>query len=137
MGSIGIIGIVGATKLPLTQVANIGPGVLPLLSAVALLVLCCAFFIKGKDAPKIKWREMVRPPVLDGWIFYGLNFVMLTLVYWVGTIAAMFVFTVTALLCARKLSAKRTILFSVFWIGFMYVVFEILLKVPFERGVLF
>jgi Tripartite tricarboxylate transporter TctB family. len=133
---ISLFGISGSLQLSMTRAKNIGPGVMPLTYSIILLVISVMLFFSDKDQPKLKWRNLFKSPTSDAYIFYGLNFLMFFIMYFFGTVPAMFIFCVLSMICLKRQKIPMAIIFSVSWVASLYVIFVVLLKVPFETGIL-
>jgi hypothetical protein len=137
LAATGVIGIAGALQVDLTARRNIGPGAMPLIYSCLLLILAVVFFCTDKNEGVLRWSGLWTPPARDGLVFFGLNVLLLALVYLIGTAAAIVVFSIASLAYLKRMPLPKIVLFSVLWACALYVIFVVLLKVPFERGLLF
>jgi len=134
---LSVLGIIGSSQLSIAWANNnIGPGAVPMGYSIILLALSAMLFFSNTDQPKIRWRKLLEHPTVDGWIFFLLNIAMFVMIYLIGTAPAMVIFCIASLLCLKRQSALRAVVFSVLWVGALYFVFVTLLGVPFETGLL-
>ncbi len=132
----GALGIYGALQLDIVYNNIVGPAVMPLIYSIALLAVVAVYFAKGRNAPKIEWNMMLKPPKSDAWIFYILNIVMFILLYLLGTIPSILVFSVGTSLCLKRMNLVKTIVFSALWVAALYFIFVVYLGVQFSTGIL-
>ena len=138
MMTIGAVALAGSLKLPLTSRVGVGPGTMPLIFSIMLVLLSAAFFFTDeKDAPRIDWRALLMRPTVDGVVFYLLNFALFVLLYLIGTAPAMVIFGIATQLTLKRQKPSSAVIFSLVWVALLYIIFDRLLYVPFERGVLF
>lgn len=136
MAAISLVGITGSLSLRMLRGTSLGPGMMPLIYSVLLLILSIIFFIQKDNSEKINWKALMQPPSVEGVIFYILNLVMFLLLYLFGTVASMFIFCIATLLILKRMKWKKAVLFSVTWVAALFVLFVLVLQVPFETGVL-
>ncbi|NLI92126.1 MAG: tripartite tricarboxylate transporter TctB family protein [Peptococcaceae bacterium] len=134
---ISFLGIYGSSSLQMIRGKNIGAGFMPMVFSVILLILSVIFFLKDKDQPRLKLRMLFDRYTIPGWIYYILNFLMTFLIYLIGMIPAMAVFGVTSQYILKRQSLLWATIFTVLWVAALYIVFVVLLQIPFERGLLF
>jgi hypothetical protein len=135
---ISAAGIAGSLKLAMTAPHNIGPGFAPLVFSLGLLL--CAFFLFVQDKSEGKYDVLVS--LLKGvagkaFVFFLLNILMLILMWFLGSVAAMIIFSILACIVLKRQTLPELILFSIVWIGILYFIFAVLLKIPFEQGLIF
>ena len=136
----GVMGVIGASSLAMTRTRNIGPGAAPMIFAVLLIVFAAILFLKDKSTKKFNFNSLFKGTGLDALIFYAMNIVMAVLMHFFGTVIAMLVFSIMSLFFLRRTSHQKPlmiILFSVVWVGILYLAFVVALRVPFETGILF
>ena len=138
MITVGAIALAGSLQLPLTSKVGVGPGTMPLIFSAMLILLSAAFFFtEEKDAPRIDWHALFARPTVDGLVFYLLNFTLFVLLYLIGTAPAMVIFGIATQLILKRQKPSSAIIFSLVWVALLYIIFDRLLYVPFERGILF
>ncbi|MFZ7101447.1 MAG: tripartite tricarboxylate transporter TctB family protein [Peptococcaceae bacterium] len=136
MAAISLAGITGSFSLRMVRGTSLGPGMMPLIYSILLLILAAIFFIQKDNSEKIDWKALMQPPVIEGIIFYVLNLVMLLLFYLFGTVASMAIFCIAAQLMLKRMRWKKAVLFSVVWVAALYTLFVLVLQIPFETGIL-
>jgi len=138
---VSILGIYGSLKLPMFASSggkfNFGPGFMPFVFCTILFIFSAFFFFSDRDQPRLNWHTLFDQYALQGWKYYLLNFGMLLLVFLVGMVPAMAVFGISSQLILKRQKLLWALLFNAIWVGMLYVIFVILLKVPFENGLLF
>jgi hypothetical protein len=135
---IGTVGFLGSLTLDMTAPHNIGPGFTPLVFSLGLLVCAVPMFILDKSDKKFDVRACLlkgEPGKALG--FFLFNVVLLILMYLFGTLVAMVVFCILAAVVLKRQTLLKLIVFSIAWVGILYFTFAVLLKVPFERGLVF
>jgi hypothetical protein len=138
IGIIGLLGIVGSIKLPLLTTHNIGPGFLPLVFSLGLLFCAVLLFFLDKSEEKFHVREsLLQGAPGKALVFFLLNVMMLILMYFFGPLPAMIVFSILALISLKRLTLSKLTVFSIVWVGILYFIFAVLLKIPFEKGIIF
>lgn len=134
---IGALGICGASKMAMTRGPNLGPGAAPMAYSIILFALSVSFFLSARKEPTIIWKVLFTPPKRDGLIYFLMIVLLLGLMYLFGTAPAILVFSYLTLLYLNELPHFSIIIFSLCWVGALYVIFIKILGVPFERGLLF
>jgi hypothetical protein len=131
-------GIVGSLKLTLIVPHNIGPGFAPLVFSLGLLVGAVFLFVQDKSEEKYDVRaSLLKGAPGKAFVFFLLNILMLILMWFLGSIAAMFIFSILVCIVLKRQTLSGLILFSVVWTGILYFIFVVLLKIPFEHGFIF
>lgn len=85
---------------------------------------------------KLDWGKLIKFPNAYGVGFYLCVVLMVVLMYCVGTIPAILVFSITATLFLKRLPLKKNLIFSTLWTTSLYIVFVVLLQIRFEPGLL-
>jgi predicted PurR-regulated permease PerM len=134
---ISILGIYGASSLQMIRGTNIGAGFMPMVYSIILLIFSLIFFFKDKDQPRVKLNELFDQYTRPGWIYYILNFGMTFLIYLIGMAPAMAVFGIVSQYTLKRQNLLWAAIFTVAWVGVLYITFVVLLQIPFESGLLF
>jgi hypothetical protein len=138
-----IMGLVGSLSLSVTANPNtgspVGAGAMPLAYSFILIALTLVYILTvvKKSKNKIVWRNLLERHTLEGIVFFLLSVAMFVLIHFVGTAAALFLFSIASLYYMKRLPIVKNLLFSFGWVGALYVIFVIFLHVPFESGILF
>jgi hypothetical protein len=135
---IALFGIIGSGNLPLFTVGNISDGFAPLLYSLILFVSGVVLFFSGKTKEKFNIREWL----LEGahgkaFVFFLLNILLLILLVIFGPFISMLVFSVLAGFALKRQTPRNMVLFSVVYTIFVYLIFVVILKMPFDRGFIF
>lgn len=135
------LGIIGSLKVPLItrgQVVGPGPGFFPLVFSSALIVLSAYSFIRDRGAKKFNVRMSLFTGLgKKALIFFLLNCLLLLLVYAFGLLIAMLVFSLLSCVALQRQTLRSTVLFSFVNTAVFYVVFAMLFKMAFPRGMVF
>ena len=135
---VAAVGIFGALKVPLVRGMLPGPGFLPLVYSIGLLIAGALLFFTDKSKKKIN----IRASLLTGagrkaFIFFLLNWFLIVLVYAFGISVAMLVFTFLACFALKRQTPLSVVLFSIINTVVFYIIFVVLFQLPFERGIIF
>jgi hypothetical protein len=138
IGIIGLIGIIGSRKLSLFAAGNIAEGFAPLFYSIGMFVCAVLLFFSDKSKEKFD----VRSSLMTGthgkaFVYFLLNILMLIFLYLFGPLIAMFVFSILACIGLRRQTLRSLILFSIVFVGIIYFIFVVILKLPFDKGLLF
>ncbi len=134
MAVIGGLGVIGSLPLKMIRGTSLGPGMMPMLYSIALILLAAVFALTDNGENKISWKGLFVQPVLDGVIFTALCFSMFVVLCLFGTTAALALFCISALTLLKRMSFRKAVVFGIVWSVVLYVVFVRLLGVPFEQG---
>jgi ammonia channel protein AmtB len=137
MAFTGLVAFIASLSLPMIGRGGVASGTFPCLFSVVLFCLSLIYFFIDNNASKIEWRCLVKKPTVDGLIFYLLTFGLYGLIYFIGTAFALLIFGIVTQLILKRQKLTRALLFNAFWVGFLYIVFEKMLYIPFESGFLF
>jgi hypothetical protein len=136
---LAVFGIVGSLKLPMFNPDGIVyEGFLPLIYSIALLIAGIALFFIDKNKEKVDFRGWLTEGSKNkAFVFFLCNVLLVILVYLFGVLIAMLAYSVVSCMFIKRQTWKGIILFSVFYVAAIYLVFVILLKMPFDRGIIF
>lgn len=135
---LSILGIYGSSSLQMFRGGNnIGPGFMPMVYSIILILLSAYFILKDKDQAKMSLRQIFDQHTIPGWIYYIFNYLMVFLIYLIGMVPAMAVFGVASQYILKRQSLLWATIFTVLWVAAIYILFVVLLQVPFEHGLLF
>ncbi len=133
---VGIGAALGALEIGFGSFRSPGPGFLPFWLAVTLSTISIIYLITnlGSDATvklwpgKIWFRPLVAILVMFGYSFF---------LKWFGFCTATFALFVTWMTVVAKEKWSTVALVSILTTGITYLLFEVLLKVPLPKGILF
>jgi hypothetical protein len=135
---IGALGVWGSLKVPIAERFTLGPGAMPLIYAGGVLlftVMLLAMTLKGQ---KVEALDAVpKPPGTYGLLFFLFNCAFALSVHLIGFAVGLFLFSVSSLIYVGRWNIKRALLFSVIWTIMLYVLFKVIIGVPFIEGFLF
>lgn len=134
---ISLAGVLGACSLQLFRDRHVGPGFFPLVYSAVLLVLSVVFFFCGKGDGKVDLKTLFHKPASDGTVFFLLFIASLIIMYLTGTYPALAFLAVAGLGYQKKMKMWRIVLFTLVFLGVVFLVFSLLLKIPLEQGILF
>ena len=117
-----------------------GPGFYPLLLIALILFLCAILLLQTIFGKKVAtetvksmdWNTTLKKPT----IFLGIMIMFTILLRIVGLWIDVFLFLVSAMLM-MELSIKKAVLPAAITATVIYVIFVVMLKVPFPSGILF
>ncbi len=135
---IALFGIFGSLSLPMFARGNISSGFAPMLYSAILLICGIFIFFSNKGGEKIhifKW--LLQGDRKKALIFFLLNLLLFVMLLLFGLPISMFVFCLLACYALKRQTKKSVILFSVIYAVCLYIVFAVLLQIPFDRGLIF
>ncbi len=140
-----VVEMIGAIELPMGEEFTIGPGAMPLIYSVGLLLFAGYLLYTSRpkrsvaEANPLKEAEE-EAPKLD----YGAGvktFLLVTgliaAIYFVGFLVSMMVFAVLHLRLVMRMPWLKAATIGVIWGGALYFAFAHLLEVQLEPGILF
>lgn len=135
---IALFGIIGSLKVPLVTVGNIAEGFAPLLYSLVLFMCGIFMFISDKSGEKLNIRRWF----LEGahgkaFGFFLLNILFLILLFVFGSLIAVLAFSILASFVLKRQTPQGAVSFSIIYTIAFYVVFVVLLKMQFDRGIIF
>lgn len=146
----GLIELYGATHLSVSEEFTLGPGALPIIYAVGLLIFAGILALwPAKKAPPVienpvesKVSEVDKGEALprdykSGAVTFGLIGLFIVSIYVIGFFggAVLFTFLFTKLITRWPLLKAGA--FAIIWGGALYYAFDHLLGVQLEQGILF
>ena len=135
---IALLGVIGALKLPLFTGENAGPGFVPLLCSLVLGACGVFLFFKDKSKEKLNIRAwLAQGDKSKALVFFLFNICLLIFLYLFGSFIAMLAFCILACIGLKRQTRRSIVLFSVGYTIIIYVSFVVLLKMPFDRGIIF
>ena len=135
---IGALGVWGSLKVPIAERFTLGPGALPLIYAAGVLLLAVALLVMTLKGQKIETPNAVpEPPGTYGLLFFLINCALALSVHLIGFAVGLFLFSLSSLTYVGRWKIKKALLFSVIWTIALYVLFKIIIGVPFIEGLLF
>lgn len=134
---ISSIGIFGSLSLDLLATNNVGPGFLPLTYSILLATCSIALFFSDKGKESVELKCLLKRPQFDSLFFYLMTFIFYILAKTIGMIVSIGVFSTILLLQQNKMKKIYIILFEIVFMFIIYVLFVIILGIPFEKGLVF
>lgn len=135
----------GAMQLSMSEQFTLGPGALPAIYSVGLLIFSTVLLIQpSRKAPPILEGsadgEHDPGPVCDyraGIITFALVAAFIASIYFVGFLGGTIMFSLLYVLLISRWPIHQAAIFAVIWGGAVYYGFDRLLGVQLETGVLF
>ncbi len=134
---IGLVCIYGGVRLPVTERFTLGPGAMPLIYSVGVLICAILMWVRAPGRKDGSFKNALERPGRYGLVFLILNFALGLTVYILGFAIGLILFCFLALVLVKGWRLYRALLFSIAWSLTIYMVFTLLLDVPFLKGVLF
>jgi hypothetical protein len=132
-----------ALQLPLSEEFTLGPGAMPLIYGVGLLIFAVALGLtaspKERALPERPDERMDEPGrnYPAGIVTFLLIIFFVASIYVVGFLAGTIIFSFLHLVVVMRLSLLKSAAFSVLWGGGLYYLFQHLLALQLEQGMLF
>jgi hypothetical protein len=135
-----------ALRLPMTEEFTLGPGALPSIYAVGLLLFSVTLFVRSvRKAPASKAAAATHggeapgevTDVKAGLISVALLTLFIAAIYLVGFMISLILFCFLFCLFVSKLGLVKSIVFALIWGGAVFMAFDYLLQIPLESGLLF
>lgn len=135
---VALCGIIGSRNLSLFADGSISNGFAPLLYSLILAVCGIFLFFSDKTREKLNIRAwLVNVDRRKACLFFLLNVLLLIMLFFFGLIISMFVFSILSGYTLKRQAKKSMVLFSVIYVIGVYFVFVMVLKMPFDRGLVF
>ena len=135
---IGALGVWGSLKVPIAERFTLGPGALPLIYSLGVLLFSITLLVTTLRGQKGETPNTVsEPPGRYGWLFFLLNCALALSVHLIGFTIGMFLFSLLSLIYTDGWKVKKALLFSVIWTISLYILFKHIIGVPFIEGFLF
>jgi hypothetical protein len=135
---IGALGVWGSLKVPIAERFTLGPGALPLIYAVGVVLFAVTLLVMTFKGQKVETPDAVsEPPGVSGLLFFLFNCALALSVYLIGFAAGLFLFSFSSLTYVGGWKIKKALLFSTIWTIGLYVLFKVIIGVPFIEGFLF
>jgi hypothetical protein len=135
---IGALGVWGSLKVPIAERFTLGPGALPLIYAVGVLSLAIILFVIAfRDKKDETPDALPKMPGTYGLLFFLFNCALALSVHLIGFTVGLFLFSLATLICIGRWKVKKALLFSVIWTIALYVLFKMIIHIPFIEGLLF
>jgi putative tricarboxylic transport membrane protein len=135
---IGALGVFGSLKVPILERFTLGPGALPLIYSLGVLLFAIALFVMALKGQKNEILNAIPTiPVKYGLLFFFFNCALALSVHLIGFTVGLFLFSFSSLLYIDGWKIKKALLFSVIWTIVLYVLFKFIIGVPFIEGFLF
>ena len=134
-----------AMKLSLTEEFTLGPGALPVIYAVGLLIFAgmMAAWPSQKapaaiDSSAVSKQEAVPPRnYRDGILTFSFVVAFIIAIYFVGFLGGTMIFSLLYVVFIAKWPILKSVPFALIWGGSVYYGFDHLLGVQLEPGILF
>jgi len=135
--SIAAVALYGARGLPFEARYTLGPGVAPVAYSLVLIVSSVVVFLMATNLGPISFKSVIVNPGRRGTLLFALFAALSGLVYILGFMVSIFVFTFVGLVVIEKWAYLKALLFSVAWTFVLHVIFVTLLGARLIRGFLF
>ncbi|TVQ40740.1 MAG: hypothetical protein EA384_01975 [Spirochaetaceae bacterium] len=137
MALIAAIALYGARGLPLEARYTLGPGVTPLFYSVLLIVSSAAVFLMARNLRPVSFKSLISEPGRRGTMLFAMFIVLSGLVYVLGFMVSIFLFTFAGLILIEDWAYHKALLFSIVWTLVLHTIFVRFLAARLIRGVLF
>jgi hypothetical protein len=143
LGVFAIAELTQAMQLSIYEEFTLGPGAMPLIYGVGLLIFAVLLGItaspKEKAPPERPDEKMDEPGrnYRAGIVTFGLLILFVVLIFLVGFLPSLIIFSFLHLCLVMRLSLLKAAVFSLLWGGGLYYAFDHLLEVQLEPGLLF
>jgi hypothetical protein len=135
----------GAVQLSLSEEFTLGPGALPVIYAVGLLIFAVTLAIwpSQNARPIVEGTDVKEEETLpirnyrDGIVTFTLVALFIFSIYFVGFLGGTIMFSLLYVLLIARWSVLQATAFAVIWGGAVYYGFDRLLGVQLEQGILF
>lgn len=135
---IALVGIFSSRKLPVfTTTGNIAEGFAPIVYSIGLLFFALIYFLGDKSKEKINVRAFTQGEKGKAFVFFLLNILFLLLIYLFGPLISMLGFSILACNVLNRQTRWNRILFSFGFVIVVYLIFVVVMKMPFDRGFFF
>lgn len=132
---IGALGVWGSLKVPIAERFTLGPGAMPLIYAAGVLLFAVMLLVMTLKGQKAEAPDAVpEPPETYGLLFFLFNCALALSVHLIGFAVGLFLFSVSSLIYVGRWNIKKALLFSVIWTIVLYVLFKVIIGVPFIEG---
>jgi hypothetical protein len=143
LGVFAIAELTQAMQLSIYEEFTLGPGAMPLIYGVGLLIFAVLLGItaspKEKAPPERPDEKMDEPGrnYRAGIVTFGLLILFVVLIFFIGFLPSLIIFSFLHLCLVMRLSLLKAAVFSLLWGGGLYYAFDHLLEVQLEPGLLF
>jgi hypothetical protein len=144
LGVFAIAELTQAMQLSIYEEFTLGPGAMPLTYGVGLLIFAVLLGVtaspKEKPAPPEHPTEKMDAPGQNyraGIITFGLLILMVVLIFIIGFLPSLIIFSFLHLILVMRLSLLKAAVFSLLWGAGLWYAFDHLLDVQLEPGMLF
>ncbi len=132
---LAVVELFAIWKLPLGAEFTLGPGAMPLIYAVGLLLFATVLFLRT-DRRKAD-ADDTSTDFKSGILFFVLLVAFAVCIELAGFLIATAGFSILSLLLVARLEPLKSVLFAAAWSGGLFYVFKYVLQVPLEPGLLF
>jgi Tripartite tricarboxylate transporter TctB family len=131
-----------ASRLAVTEEFTLGPGAMPLIYGVGLLIFASVLAARPQNGAPLQAdaAEGEDAPVRDyrsGGITYALLILLIASVYFLGFLIGTILFSFLYLLLVIRWKWFKAAMFSVIWGAALYYTFSHLLQIQLEPGLVF
>jgi hypothetical protein len=143
LGVFAIAELTQAMQLSIYEEFTLGPGAMPLIYGVGLLIFAVLLGLtaspKEKAPPERPDEKMDEPGrnYRAGIVTFGLLILFVVLIFFIGFLPSLIIFSFLHLCLVMRLSLLKAAVFSLLWGGGLYYAFDHLLEVQLEPGLLF
>jgi hypothetical protein len=143
LGVFAVVELTQAVQLSTYEEFTLGPGAMPLIYGVGLLIFSILLAVtaspKEKAPPERPDEKMDEPGknYRAGVITFSLLILFVILIFLVGFLPSLIVFSFLHLVLVMRLQWVKAAVFALIWGGCLYYAFDHLLEVQLEPGILF
>ncbi|HVT51929.1 MAG TPA: tripartite tricarboxylate transporter TctB family protein [Dongiaceae bacterium] len=143
LGVFAIAELTQAMQLSIYEEFTLGPGAMPLIYGVGLLIFAVLLGLtaspKEKAPPERPDEKMDEPGrnYRAGIVTFSLLILFVVLIFFIGFLPSLIIFSFLHLCLVMRLSLLKAAVFSLLWGGGLYYAFDHLLEVQLEPGLLF
>jgi hypothetical protein len=131
MAAMGVVALISIRmdKLKFTQKYTIGPGLLPLIYAIVLIISAAAVYIGSREKEHWTLHALIGNPGRRGSLTVCLLVLLTVCVRYFPFLGCVFVFTFAGLMLLEKWKPLKALLFSAVWTAVIYGMFTYLFGV--------
>lgn len=132
----------GSLQLSMSEPYTLGPGALPAIFSVAVLILAVVLLLQASkeaspDADSVEVADDSSPDYKAGLLLFALVVVFVASIHFIGFLGGMILFALLYLLLGLRWPVLQAFAFSVVWGGGVYYGFVHILGAQLESGILF
>lgn len=137
MSLIAAVALYGARGLPFEARYTLGPGVTPVAYSLLLIGSSSVVFLMARNLQPVSFKSVIINPGRRGTLLFAMFVVLSGLVYVLGFMVSIFVFTFAGLILIEDWAYHKALLFSIAWTLVLHTIFVRFLAARLIRGVFF